>query len=93
MNVITPMSSEIIGDLPVKAGERTAGVGGGKKRMPSRNGTDNPNGGSERMLTYRWSKTERMRCMMSKDNGTSTTPKGEKPIEREKFTWASVNWD
>lgn len=87
------MPSEIIGDLPVKAGERTAGVGGGKKRMLSCNGADNPNGGSERMLTYRWSKTERMRCMMSKDNGTSTTLTGEKPIEREKFTWASVNWE
>lgn len=30
---------------------------------------------------------------MSKDNGTSTMPKGEKPIEQKRFAWSSVNWE
>jgi RNA-directed DNA polymerase len=68
-----------VGTDPAR-GRGTAGKGGSKKRMPSCNGADSPNGQSERMLTCFWSSIEGELSMVHNAD-ISTTSEEERPAD------------
>ena len=74
-------------------GNRTAGMGNGKKRTPSCNMTDSPNGQSERMQTCRRSSIDGDVSRMS-NAGASIAQKCENPADALEVIckWSGIDW-